>query len=146
MTVGNEVYACEEFIYNLLSVDSTLLAQLPGGTLANIFNGVAPYETVDPWVSFDLWIPPEDIRGVGGARVGINAMYVVRGVCRGASYTPLKVIAGRIDALLHQAPIANVTDGVIFSSQRHMPFSMEEVQAGQQYRHRGGIYMIQAQG
>jgi hypothetical protein len=85
-----------------------------------------------------------NVRVVGGTRIMLNALYVVKALCEGRSYASARSIAARADTLLHKARGSN-TSGYVLGCVREEPFKMIEVIEGTEYRWLGGIYRLWAQ-
>ena len=140
MTVGAETLIIEGWLDSRLQLD-LVLAELVGD---RIYGHLAPPEAAHPLVVFTAQ-GPRDIRGVGTARIMIDALYQVKGIDRGRSFAPLEPIARRLDELLHGA--SGATDaGWVLGCVREEPISYSEVDDGTEYRHLGGLYRFWAHG
>lgn len=134
-----EVTTVDTWIYGTLSVDAGLLALVS----TRIYLDVAPEGASFPFVVFQLQTPERDLVTLGARRVWSTGMWLVRGVDKATSFTTLKSIEARIDALLHGVS-GSVTGGTVYESVREMPFRLTEVVDRVRYLHLGGIYRIRA--
>lgn len=102
-----------DFIYAALAGDATLTPIV--GT--RIFPEVAPQGTPYPFIVYQ-YLGGADLVVLGGVRVETNGVYLVKAVAETRSYTPLRVMADRIDTLLHRRKGAAGVDGQVFSCVR----------------------------
>lgn len=136
-----ETHAAERWLYERLAGDVALTAVV--GT--RIYNGLRSPSAPLPCVVFQLQAAGPDLMVVGAVRVWANLVYVVRGIVEGRSYTgEAKIIADRIDALLHAQQGSNA-DGAVWECVRERPFALvETTEAGREFRHVGGVYRVRA--
>lgn len=124
-----------------LDGDPTLTGLCPGG----VYNGEAEKDAAYPLVEFSPQSPGVTIKGVSTTIIGLNMLWLIKGVVLGKSYVPIEPVQNRIDALLHGVTSLTVPGGIIMSCVREQAFRLEPVQGGQDYRYLGGIYRILAQ-
>jgi len=135
----SELDAIDRWLLAVLSGDGTLT----GLVSTRIYDTLAPQGATMPYVVYQNQAG-HDVRGVGPSRIMADVLYVVKAVCEGTSFTPVRAIADRIDTLLQGASGSNV-DGTVLACVRESPFSMIETTDGKQYRWRGGVYRLWAQ-
>lgn len=129
----------EQWLTATLMGDATLAAAV--GT--RCYGYLAPQKATYPLLLFNL-MDGDDVMGVGTARVMFTGLYQIKAVGQGPSFTAIKAIADRIDAVLHGAT-GSVVDGAILACTRERPIAYVEVSGETQYRHLGGLYRIIAQ-
>lgn len=134
-----ETTRIDEWLYTLLSADTELNAVVDD----RVYGYVAPQGAAMPFVLF-AYQGGRDVRGVGPSRIMASALYQVKVVGEGASFSGLEAIADRLDALL-QGASGSVTDGAVLMCVREQPIVYVEVDNGVQYRHLGGLWRIIAQ-
>lgn len=140
-----EIGRVEAWLFDTLSNDPALGAEVVGGFFSEVASGLNPDEDY-PIVVWRL-LTPTDVRGVGAARVMIRADYVVVAIdafSAAGSYSTIGTAADRIDAVLHGKD-GTADDGTIFSCTRREPFASTLTDQGIQYRELGGVFRIQAQ-
>ncbi len=135
----SELSAADRWLSTVLSGDVALRALVSG-----VYDTKAPQGTARPYVLFSLHAPSADITVIGNIRIGNRPLYLVRAVCDGPSWTPVRTIADRIDELLHGASGSNV-DGIIYGCVREQPFKALETVEGKDYCWLGGYYRLWAQ-
>lgn len=131
-----EVLRVDQWLYATLTGDATLAAAVS----TRCYSDVAPQGAAFPLLLFTM-MDGTDVMGVGTARIMVNAIYQVKVIGQGPSYSPLKPIADRIDAVL-QGKTGSVVDGVILACTREQPIRYMEIAGETQYRHLGGLYRV----
>lgn len=131
-----EVLRVDQWLYATLTGDATLAAAVS----TRCYSDVAPQGAAFPLLLFTM-MDGTDVMGVGTARIMVNAIYQVKVIGQGSSYSPLKPIADRIDAVL-QGKTGSVVDGVILACTREQPIRYMEIAGETQYRHLGGLYRV----
>ncbi len=135
---GLEVDACEEFIYNTLHGDATLL-----GLVTDVYNTLAPQSTAYPFVVFQE-MSGNDLMVTGAIRVWTGMQFIVKVVGQTADYGDIKAAVARVDTLLHRGS-GTPADGTVWSCVREQTVRLVETgPGGQAYRHGGGIYRLLA--
>lgn len=138
--IGAEVSIIDAWVVAQLS--STVgVTNLVG---SRIYNQYAPTNADYPFIIFQQQTL-RDVRGVGGVRIMVDSLYVVKGISQGNDFAQLGVLATAIDTALNIPPGGSVTGGYVMASVREEPFALTEVEDGKQFRHMGGIYRIHAQ-
>lgn len=137
MTAGLETAAADEFLYNALSGDATLMAMVHG-----VINSESAAPVAYPFVVFQF-MSAVDYAAVGAARIWANMVYLVKVVGETADYATLSAAVARTDALLHRAS-GTVADGTVWSVTREQGFRMPENVSGKQFRHQGALYRVYA--
>lgn len=136
MSNGIEVVdVVDRFLMETLAGDLALSTLVGGRITGDEF----PAEWANPLVHFDM-SSTRDLIGVGGTRIGVHAVYLVKVIGEGSSYAPLRPIAARIDALLHDVN-ATRAYGTI-TCHRESVVRYGEALGGVRYRHLGGLYRI----
>lgn len=131
----------DPWLWATLSADTTLLALLGSKDNRSIISTLAVSGVPAPYVAF-FCSSPRDITVVGGERVDVEAVYTVKAVGEGASWTSVKAIARRLDALLHQKDV-DTPNGRI-SCRRDFIIQYAEIVSGTQFRHLGGTFRVRA--
>lgn len=128
-------------------IESTLLAYAPLASLVGVkvYEELAPADIDYPFVVFNAQSPPRVVRGVGLATVMVSAVYTIKAVGRGDSYTALAPVANAI----HDGIIQNDTDvvagGFVFTCSYEQQVMYVEPKGAVQFRNLGGEYAVQAQ-
>lgn len=121
-------------LYTRLSGDATLKGLATGG----IHHRLAPPGAITPYVVFTRQ---------GGSDLGTfgasteRPLWLVKGVCRGASATKAEEVDARCQLLLHKVRLAIPASRPI-TVQRHSVFDYGETSDGEQVHHVGWIYRI----
>lgn len=138
MATGTETTAADAYIRSALLAD----AELAGLVGTRVFLDMAPVGTQSPFVVYSLQ-NSSDVGAVGGRGVVLSRLfYTVKGVCEGASYTPILAVANRIQAVLHK-PHNVVVDGwLIQGIQRQKTLQYPERFDDTSFRHLGGEYRV----
>jgi hypothetical protein len=134
-----ESLVAEQFINARLRADTVLVGYLADGA-NGIYSDVLPVSAGYPAVQI-VYYSGADLTHLGNAHIWTDLYYIVRGVCEGGSFVPLKEIAKRITAALDGAE-GSASDGVVFGALKTGPFRMAEADGERQYRHLGGFFRI----
>lgn len=138
MSAGLEASAAEQYLYNTLHGDATLMALIhdvwPGGS--------APQGTAFPFVTFQF-MSGIDYAAVGAIRIWSNMLWLVKAVGETANFADLNAIVARIDTLLHRTS-GTPADGTVWSCTREQTINLPESVQGKQYRHSGALYRLYA--
>ena len=136
MSTGIEVVdVVDRWLNEVLTGDATLSAMVDGRITGDEY----PAEWPNPLVHFDM-SSTRDLLGVGGQRVAVHAVYLVKVVTEGSSYAAARPIASRIDALLHQTQDTRSYGSI--TCVREAVVRYGEAISGVRYRHLGGMYRI----
>lgn len=133
---GLETLAADQTIKDILTGDATLDAILNG----RVYENSVPDETPMPYVLLDD-TAAEDIKGVGGIRMMVDTVYLVRAVANTDNYDSLKPIAIRIDQLLEGVSRTD-SDGYQITVDRIGPYRLTEQVGSRTFRSLGGTYRI----
>jgi len=135
----NETSGIAGLIYSRLSSDPTIQSVCG----SRIYEGVSPENTQFPFIRMQEQ-GSHDVLGVGGVRILVPSLWLVRAITRGESFTPIQSVADAIDTQLQGR--YNVINGSVYNlgGQRSSPFRLTEVDNGVQYRHLGGLYRLWA--
>lgn len=137
----SETVIAEQWIYDELATDTTLMALITG-----VYGYVAPDTAAYPFVIFSYLNDGEDELGVGGVTLLSLLRYVIRVVDDGESFVSMETAADRIKTLLHGKFGAAPSGGTIVESIRVRPFATAEVlEGGTQIRQLGGVYQLRVQ-
>lgn len=134
-----ETVVAEQFINARLRADAVLVAYLGDGA-NGIYTDVIPVKATYPAVQI-VYYSGADLVHMGNAHIWSDLYYIIRGVCEGGSFLPLKEIAKRITAALDGAE-GSASDGTVFGAVKTGPFRMAEADGERQYRHLGGYFRI----
>lgn len=129
----------DPWLWEVLSTDPELAASDAGG---RVIGTQAPGKIALPYI---LWIPdpsPRQIRGVGTTAISVEAIYTVKVVGQGSSWSQVTPIYQRVHALI-DGVLATRAEGSL-SCVRDLLISYPEMVEGVQYRHLGGSYRIRA--
>lgn len=136
---GLETLVAEQFISAKLKADTTLVAALADGT-SGIWVDVPAATAKYPLVqivhstSTDLW-------HLGRYLIWSDNVYIVRGVAQSQSFTTLKTIARRINAVL-ESTNGSTSDGTVFGVARMRPFRMSETDGNLHFRYLGAFFRV----
>lgn len=140
--MSDELAVLDTWLYATLSADATMKTLI--GNPARVYDALAPKTATYPLLIYQLQAGT-DVRVVGGTRIMLNALYVVKAGCKDkASFADARAIAARADALLHGAR-GTAASGHVLGCVREEPFKLLEVIEGTEYRWLGGIYRLWAQ-
>ena len=134
-----ESLVAEQFINARLRGDTALVGYLADGA-NGVYTDILPVQAGYPAVQV-VFYPGADLTHLGNAHIWSDLYYIVRGVCEGGSFVPLKDIAKRITAALDGAE-GSTSDGVVFGAVKTGPFRMAEADGERQFRHLGGYFRI----
>lgn len=138
MTAGLEAPAAEEFLYNTLTGDATLMALVPGG----VWNTQADEGSGYPLVLYQF-MSGIDYAAVGAVRIWANMLYLVKVVADSADFSVMNSAIARIDTLLHRAS-GSVADGTVWSCTREQVVRLPDQVANRQFRQAGATYRLYA--
>lgn len=138
---GDELTRIDEWLTTTLLAASSV-TDVVG---SRVYGELAPPSSTWPMVLFQHQAST-DVMGSDQTRIMVDALYVVRGVHRAASFGgAVQDLADAITATLHRAD-GTVADGVVFACTRERPFRLVDTDdGGAQYRHAGGIFRILCQ-
>lgn len=132
-----ELARVHQWLRTLLTADATLT----GLVSTRIYGDLAPQGVTLPFVVYN-WQGGNDVRGLGTARIMVNGLYQVKVIDRALSgMTNTVAIADRLDTLL-QGASGSVIDGAVLACVREQPLAYVETEAGEHYRHLGGLYRV----
>lgn len=143
---GAEQVLCDIWVRGRLESISEDLNLIAAGLSARIYQDYAPKGVEWPVIVFQCQDPPRDVRGVGVSTVMVDTLYLVKAIAQADDYGVLAPIATAMHRAMTTSTGSAVGDGSVLTSVRREQFSMVEVDEGEQFRHFGGIYGIQAQG
>lgn len=144
--MASETLGIDSWLTSVLTGDATIVAAV--GT--RVYAEIAPTGAATPYIVFRM-ISTDDVGTSSANRIMVTEQRLVEAITEGQSFSPLKAIAERIDALLHRKPnSASQTIGTfagvsILSSDRLRISRLAESEDGRHYRRLGGIYRISAQ-
>lgn len=131
----------EEFIISLLKADSSLTTLLPDGT-GGIWLDVVPRTAKLPAVQVTFQGPTPFLHILDHI-LWSEFYYIVRAVCEGWSFVPVRAAAARIHELL-DAQSGSTANGEVYGVHAYRPFRLVEVEGEVQYRHLGTEFRIYA--
>lgn len=129
----------EPWLFATLTEDATLVA-LVGGRISGTLSAT-PLKP--PYVTF-LLQSSRDVKGVGGAQISTDNLYMVKGVAQTSSWNDLNPIAERINYLINRPGSTMTGAQGSLTCVREFILQEPEVEDGVQYRHLGGVYRIRA--
>lgn len=136
---GLETLVAEQFLSTKLKADATLVAALANGT-----NGIwtdVPDATADYPLVQIVHNASDDLWHLGRYMVWSDHIYIVRGVAQAQSFTPLKTIVRRINAVL-ESTNGTTSDGTVFGVARMRPFRMAETDGNLHFRYLGAFFRV----
>lgn len=136
---GHELMLGFEWLYGVLSGDTTLLSYATGG----VWRAYAPPATVPPYVIMGHQ-SSQDVTTMNAFRLMTSALYQVKIVGPASNMTPLVNGAERIDQLIGLTS-GVVTNGVILASYREQPLEVPELVNGELWENIGGLYRLQVE-
>lgn len=142
MSSGDETYLIDKWILERLKADSVIQA----GVGTRIYEQLAPSDAAYPFIIYQQQTIPRDVQGVGAIRIWTDVHYTIKVVTTG-SYANIKALVDRIDDLFDDGTgIQATTTYGHFNCWRVNLFRLTQpINSTTIYRHRGGIYRIQAQ-
>jgi hypothetical protein len=132
----NEADIVAEWFYSTIHGDP-VLAPYP------CYEEPAPAEATFPRITFSQSSGGE-VQGHNAIRIFYSGIWLVKGIDRYASFSRLKVIANRLDEILHRADGLVVSGNVLFCV-REESIRLAEIDNGIQYRHSGFLFRVGAQ-
>ncbi len=141
----SELDVIDRWLFARLTGDLALMALLgkdPDGLC--VFDTKPSRGAVMPFVVYQLYSSGNDVTTANRTRIMAEPLYLVKAVCPGPSFGPVRPIANRIDDLLHKASGTNA-DGVVLGCARERPYKMLEEQGKQSFAWLGGFYRLWAQ-
>lgn len=121
------------------TIDGSLLS-------SRVYEDVAPPTAAYPYILFQVQTEPEVIRGVGSGEWLTDTIYTVKAVAQGSDDS----VVGAVSAIIHTAMVEDDHEtitgsiGTMFMSRRLRMVRFTETAQGDQFRHLGGMYQIQA--
>lgn len=144
MSNYNEVFLGFQFIYAMLSADSTLAGLAPGG----VWRGLAPPGTATPYVVL-VYQAGTDAVTMNGYRMIVDALYQVKAVGPANISETIAAASARLDKLLGGPPsqpasgaviINAVNEGQVLACYRQSPLMLDELVSGELWTSIGGLY------
>lgn len=133
-----ETVAADQWLHATLTGDATLTGVVAGRVYADL----APPDSELPAVVFSEQAPTDSI-GVDGARILVQALWLVRVIADTTSWHgTLKTAADRIDTVLHNTSGAAAGGVTVGKCVRESSYRLVDTAHGKQYRHLGGIYRL----
>lgn len=126
-----------EWLYSVLSTDSTLQGYAPGG----VYRSLAPPSTASPYVIL-IYQAGTDAVNFGGGRAYASMIYQVKAVGPASNTAGIMNAAARADGLITTGAQVSITGGTILSSFREQPLQIDELVNGEQWSNFGGLYRI----
>ena len=143
--MADESLLIDKWLYDTLSTNATIITDtvIHQGSTFHIYEGVAPASLNQArWVVWQMQ-SARDIRAVGGIRMLVECVYIVKVITTGSGYS-VKPLVDAIDTAMDRKQI--VTGYVrIEECIRDGPFRLNETRGDITYRQRGGVYRIRAQ-
>ena len=136
---GQELSAIDQWIYQTLTGDATLMA-LIGGVHEHPAPQTMPFPIITYQDQGDFLDVP-NTNAVQPIRVVSRGTYLVRVIGKEVPTSALRPIAARIDQLLEGKHGATAL-GTIAGCSRVRPYKFQEFTDGINYRHLGGMYRI----
>lgn len=131
-----ETVTADRWLYATLTGDVTLM-----GLVTGVYTWPVPPTALLPYVLYQEQTAT-DVQPLGGSRIMVNGLWLVRVVADAYNWTSMEPIANRIDVLL-QGKGGSVAQGNVWACVRERPFRMiEETSQRGQYRHLGGVYRL----
>jgi hypothetical protein len=144
--VGAEQVMCDIWVRERIQTVAADLNAVAEGLSGRVYQDFAPKSAQWPVIIYQCQDPPRDVRGVGVSSVMVDTLYLVKAVAQGENYDDLAPIAKALHGAMTTSTGSAVGDGSVLTSVREDQFSMVEIDEGEQFRHLGGVYRIQAQG
>lgn len=144
--VGAEQVLVELWVKDRIATVADRLEEIALGLSARVYSEAAPKDAEFPVIIFQCQDPPRDVRGVGTFTVMVDTLYLVKAVAQVDDYAELAPIASALNDALTTPTGGSIGTGTVLTSVREEQFSMPEFDEGEQWRHLGGMYRIQAQG
>lgn len=119
--------------------------QLQEFALGGIWQGNAPMGTVGLYVSIGQQ-SNTDVNTINAVRIFSSILLLIKAVSKSSDWDNIVIANNRIDALFQGQKNIALSPGYMLSSYREQEVSYEEVSAGIQYSHLGGLYRVLIQG
>lgn len=121
---------------------TTMLADISGSS--GVYSDIIPQDSPLPATVFNLQ-SSKDSAEVGAFRILTDALYQIKVIGHNEhGNAAVDAIAAAIDAVLDKSS-GDVSGGRVLSCVRERPIAFTEVTKDKAFRHRGGLYRIQAQ-
>jgi hypothetical protein len=139
MSTTHEVVAALQWYYSVLSGDSALSTQAPGG----VYRGVAPPNTATPFVVM-AYQAGSDVLTMNAVRLMSSLVFQVKVVGPAADTEALALASSTVDDILKRTS-GTTTGGLILACYRESPFQIDELNNGVLWSSFGGLYRSQIQ-
>ena len=144
---GAEVPMIDQWIEQKLKVDAAgALNAIATDLSTRVYNEVGPEGIDYPFIVYQTQDDPAVVRGVGSAEVMVDTIYVVKAIAQGVSYEALAQVASAIRDALVSDNGESIVGGIgnVFTCRYERQIRLSTVEQGNQFRHLGGAYRIQA--
>jgi hypothetical protein len=136
--VGAETLVTDQWI------EDQLAPLVVGDVITGIYQENGPVDAAYPFAVYTS-MSIRDVRVVGGIRVMVDTLYVVKAVAQTSMFVELRPQAAAIDAALNTLDTAPVLNGFVVTSFREEPYRQATFERGEDFRSLGGLYRIHAQ-
>lgn len=136
--MSTDLDVIDRFLHNTLTTDAGVTALVDD----RVFGYVVPEGEPFPAIVFQ-YMGGIDVRVSGAKTLAVNAVYLVKAVAQGSSFSGADAIAKALHNAL-QAASGVDAGGYVYSVVRESPFSLVTVEDKVRYNHRGGLYRILA--
>ena len=128
------------WIYQQVTADPVITAYVPPDRITDDVTQATAY----PILQYTSVDPVPISRGIGGAILGADGLYLVKLILASKSNTPALPAYNQIKARLHNG-FGQTSQGIVLSSQLEQEINYGELVSGVQYRHLGAIFRIYTQ-
>lgn len=136
--MSGDLYYIDNWIYQTLSADAQIVNQVG----SRIYVDMAPQNApAGQMIIFAFLGGADRAQTLASTSRTTNAIYLIRAISQGSSYSLVKTTADRIDVLL-SAPNQSVTIGdvLITGVRREQPHQRKDMENGVPYVYLGGFY------
>lgn len=142
------------WLQSVLIGDATLMALLPGGAATGVWRGMAPPDTLTPFIILVYQSGRDVVTATGAFRLMSDLLYQVKAVGPASISATIAQVAGRIDRLLGGPPVWTTSMGIVVNSvqegqtlacYREQPLHLDELVNGELWTNVGGLYRVEVE-
>jgi hypothetical protein len=136
----SEVAQAFQWVNSTMRADSALMSAAVGG----VWQGYADIGVTGPYTLYGQQAS-SDVLTMNAVRLWASILMQIKAVGPVNNYAALVTIADRIDTLFKRVGPVGLAVGGVLQCYREQSLALDEVIAGQQWSHLGGLYRIDVQ-